>query len=166
MRIFIFQLILSADKWRYFSPAAPAAVLPFAQPQVLHSCWIPEEKTHADSTSRHVQDGGSAPHLSTAHLWAAVLASSTPPPCIQLRTFMPPSGSSFRLLPLLWMLSWIPNINKPPKLDVCPSVSRPLSSRRCTCSPANFKQSKADALYAARFERPQALHPLFLFLLS
>lgn len=48
------------------------------------------------------------------HLWAAVLASSTPPPCIQLRTFIPPSGSSFRLLPLLWMLSWIPNMNKSP----------------------------------------------------
>lgn len=48
-----------------------------------------------------------------AHLWAAVLASSTPPPCIHPRTaFMPPSGSSFRLLPLRWMLSWIPNMNK------------------------------------------------------
>lgn len=52
-------------------------------------------------------------HSGCAHLWAAVFASSTPPPCIQLRTaFMPPSGSSFRLLPLLWMLSWIPNIKK------------------------------------------------------
>lgn len=52
-------------------------------------------------------------HPSCAHLCAAVFASSTPPPCIQLRTvFMPPSGSSFRLLPLRWMLSWIPNIKK------------------------------------------------------
>lgn len=63
-----------------------------------------------------------------AHLWAAVLASSTPPPCIQLRTaFMPPSGSSFKLLPLLWMLSWIPNIKKkqPRRLGACPDVARP-----------------------------------------
>lgn len=52
-------------------------------------------------------------HPSCAHLCAAVFASSTPPPCIQLRTeFMPPSGSSFRLLPLRWMLSWIPNIKE------------------------------------------------------
>lgn len=55
--------------------------------------------------------GGCYPRC--AHLWAAVFASSTPPPCIQLRTaFMPPSGSSFRLLPLRWMLSGIPNIKE------------------------------------------------------
>lgn len=47
-----------------------------------------------------------------AHLWAAVLASSTPAPCIHVRTaFIPATmGSSFILLPLLWMLSWMPNI--------------------------------------------------------
>lgn len=53
-----------------------------------------------------------APRPPRAHLWAAVLASSTPAPCIHVRTaFIPATmGSSFILLPLLWMLSWIPNI--------------------------------------------------------
>lgn len=53
---------------------------------------------------------GSAPGVS--YLCAAVFASSTPAPCIHVRTaFMPaPMGSSFKVLPLLWMLSWIPNM--------------------------------------------------------
>ncbi len=53
-----------------------------------------------------------APRPPRAHLWAAVLASSTPAPCIHVRTaFIPATmGSSFILLPLLWMLSWMPNI--------------------------------------------------------
>lgn len=53
-----------------------------------------------------------APMPPRAHLWAAVLASSTPAPCIHVRTaFIPATmGSSFILLPLLWMLSWMPNI--------------------------------------------------------
>lgn len=40
------------------------------------------------------------------------MASSTPAPCIHVRTaFIPATmGSSFILLPLLWMLSWMPNI--------------------------------------------------------
>lgn len=75
---------------------------------------------------------------STAHLWAAVLASSTAPPCIQLRTaFMPPSGSSFRVLPLLWMLSWIPNIKtkSPVWVDIWSfGLSSPETG---TCSPSD-----------------------------
>lgn len=49
-----------------------------------------------------------------AYLCAAVLASRTPAPCIHVRTaFIPaPRGSSFMLLPLRWMLSWIPNMNQ------------------------------------------------------
>lgn len=77
-----------------------------------------------------------------AHLWAAVLASSTPPPCIQLRTaFMPPSGSSFKLLPLLWMLSWIPNIKKKQPRGSAPALTLlwPFPRLVCTCSP--FKSS-------------------------
>lgn len=57
-----------------------------------------------------------------AYLWAAVFASNTPAPCIHVRTaFIPaPMGSSFILLPLLWMLSWIPNM----KTDSCHRLSR------------------------------------------
>lgn len=71
-----------------------------------------------------------------AHLWAAVLASSTPAPCIHVRTaFIPATmGSSFILLPLLWMLSWMPNIKThlhtvAISLSLTPlSLSLPLSS--------------------------------------
>jgi len=77
-----------------------------------------------------------------AHLWAAVLASSTPPPCIQLRTvFMPPSGSSFRLLPLRWMLSWIPNMSKA-------SVSRGVSVSVHLFSWGSFARLQEDATWS------------------
>lgn len=64
---------------------------------------------HLDTSPPAVR---AAPRPPRAHLWAAVLASSTPAPCIHVRTaFIPATmGSSFILLPLLWMLSWIPNI--------------------------------------------------------
>lgn len=70
-----------------------------------------------------------APRPPQAHLWAAVLASSTPAPCIHVRTaFIPATmGSSFILLPLLWMLSWMPNI-KTHLHTVAICLSRSLSS--------------------------------------
>lgn len=56
--------------------------------------------------------GGEDAAPGVSYLCAAVFASSTPAPCIHVRTaFMPaPMGSSFKVLPLLWMLSWIPNM--------------------------------------------------------
>lgn len=69
------------------------------------------------SRDAEVGDGESLGHClaasrSRSYLCAAVEASSRPAPCIHERTaFMPPIGSSFMLLPLLWMLSWIPNMN-------------------------------------------------------
>lgn len=76
-------------------------------PQVIQSQVL------ARSPPRSPRPGVSAaPRTPRAHLWAAVLASSTPAPCIHVRTaFIPATmGSSFILLPLLWMLSWMPNI--------------------------------------------------------
>lgn len=96
--------------------------------QFVNSCIWHLVSTFCAGGSR--RRGLSAPlRRGRAHLWAAVLASSTPPPCIQLRTlFMPPSGSSFRLLPLLWMLSWIPNINKTSSEPLIPRYLLPLSA--------------------------------------
>lgn len=67
--------------------------------------------------ARSAGGAGAAPGVS--YLCAAVFASSTPAPCIHVRTaFMPaPMGSSFKILPLLWMLSWIPNM-KPGSLTL------------------------------------------------
>lgn len=68
--------------------------------------------------------GGEDAAPGVSYLCAAVFASSTPAPCIHVRTaFMPaPMGSSFKVLPLLWMLSWIPNMK---------TGTLTLPSRRC-----------------------------------
>lgn len=83
-----------------------------------------------------------------AHLWAAVLASSTPAPCIHVRTaFIPATmGSSFILLPLLWMLSWMPNI-KTHLHSVSLSLTRSLSP---LCLSPPFSLSSLPLLLSSR----------------
>lgn len=83
----------------------------------LGSQAAPSDRDAPSFSTAHISTRSSpavsaAPRPPQAHLWAAVLASSTPAPCIHVRTaFIPATmGSSFILLPLLWMLSWIPNI--------------------------------------------------------
>lgn len=82
-------------------------------PQVIQPLRLFNTADHNVLSPRSPRPGVSAaPRPPQAHLWAAVLESSTPAPCIHVRTaFIPATmGSSFILLPLLWMLSWMPNI--------------------------------------------------------
>lgn len=74
-------------------------------------CEAVKQGTLVWSCEAEVGDGVSLAHCrgpsrSLSYLCAAVVASSRPAPCIHERTaFMPPIGSSFMVLPLLWMLS-------------------------------------------------------------
>lgn len=64
------------------------------------------------------------------------MASRTPAPCIHVRTaFIPATmGSSFILLPLLWIVSWMPNI-KTHLHTVAISLSLSLSTLSLSSSP-------------------------------
>lgn len=90
-------------------------VIPTLRPQGTRAApcgWIRRSAHRTCAFPPHHRSVSAAQTPPRAHLWAAVLASSTPAPCIHVRTaFMPATmGSSFILLPLLWMLSWMPNI--------------------------------------------------------